>query len=126
MVRSFDSLGHVVSSRMVCRCVATGCNNTHKDGGLFPSPQGCMHEEKMENGMTRLEGQEINGNPLHIQSCVMKLLESIGLEKKMKPRLKADAMLTLFDEVPLSKRSLHEVGSMEPKAKKKKKEKICL
>ncbi len=54
----------------------------------------------------------------------MKLSESIGLEKKMKPWLKADAMPTLFDKVSLSKRPLHEVGSMEPKAKKK--EKICL
>lgn len=57
----------------------------------------------------------------HCFELSMKLSESIGLEKKMKPRLKADAIPTLFDKVvTLSKRPLHEVGSTEPKAKKRK------
>lgn len=103
------------SSKMVCRCVAAGCSKCHKDGVslyLFPSDVALRKKWADQVKRTRDKWEPTDHSVLcsnHFEnSCFEQdsnLSIAMGLGKR-KPRLKVDAVPTLFDKPESLKRSL--------------------
>jgi hypothetical protein len=103
---------------MVCRCVAAGCNKYHKDGCslfLFPKDAGLRKKWTDQVRRTRDKWMPTDHSVLcnkHFEnSCFeqsTKISEAMGMRKSMKPRLKPDAVPTIFTKPPLLKRPLAE------------------
>lgn len=127
---------------MVCRCVAAGCNKTHKDDGvslyLFPKDVALRKKWADQVKRTRDKWEPTEHSVLcsdHFEdSCFeqdCKLSIAMGLGKR-KPRLKADAIPTLFDKPESLKRSLVPAEDAQPKKKarsayeKRERARVCL
>ena len=128
MVYGLDS-HTVVLAKMVCRCVAAGCSNTHKDGvHLFLFPKEARLKKKWTDQVrrTRDKRQPTEHSVLcrkhfeaHCFKPSLKLSESMGM-MKMKPQLEAGAIPTLFNKPPTLKKPRLEESSDKPVAKKRK------
>ena len=102
---------------MVCRCVAAGCSNTNKDGFsllLFPKDANLRKKWADQVKRTRANWMPTDHSVLcskHFEdSCFedsTRLSEAMGM-KKMKLRLKPNAVPTIFAKPPLLKRPLAE------------------
>ena len=89
------------------RCVAAGCSNTYRDGvSLFLFPKDPQMRKKWADQVKRTRNKW-DGPTDHSVLCSchfeehcfeadMKLAQSFGVEGKKKPRLKPDAVPTLF------------------------------
>lgn len=101
---------------MVCRCVAAGCSNTHKDGfSLFHFPKDANLRKKWADQVSRTRDKWMPSDHSVLcskhfeESCFeesTRLSIAMGMEKRMKPRLKPDAVPTIFPKPPLLKRPL--------------------
>ena len=119
----------MVLAKTVCRCVAAGCSNTHKDGvHLFLFPKEARLKKKWTDQVrrTRDKWQPTQHSVLcskhfeaHCFKPSLKLSESIGM-KKIKTQLEAGAISTLFDKTPSLKKPCLEESSDKPVAKKRK------
>ena len=96
---------------MVCRCVAAGCSKTHRDGvSLFGFPKDITWRKKWADQVRRTRDKweptsySVLCN-LHFEDWCFeqdsKLTESIG---KKRPRLKPDAVPTIFEKPASLKR----------------------
>ena len=114
---------------MVCRCVAAGCNNTHKDGvSLFLFPKDPCMKKKWASAVrrTRDKWEPTNHSVLcskHFEPKCFKqtpqVAQSLGM--KIKAQLEPDAIPTIFDKASLLKRAAAEKdASSEPVRKKRK------
>ena len=99
---------------MVKRSVAAGCSKTYKDEvSLFLFPKDPQMRKKWADQVNRTKDkwdgpsdQSVLCSSHFEEHCFeadMKLAESLGVESKKKPRLKSDAVPTLFRR-PVSKR----------------------
>lgn len=97
------------SPRMPKRCVAAGCGNTNRDGiSLFCFPKDPERRKKWVAQVKRTRDQWEGPSDYsvlcschfeeHCFEIQAKLMEGLGLGKK-NPRLKADAIPTLFKRV---------------------------
>ena len=121
--------GRCTVVRMVCRCVAAGCNNTHKDGcSLFLFPKDASLRKKWAAQVRRTRDKwmptdhSVLCNKHFEDSCFeesTRLSEAMGMGKRMKPRLKPDAVPTIFAKPPLLKRPLEEGQGSATNPKKK-------
>lgn len=97
---------------MVCRCVAAGCSKTHKDSSLFQFPKDASLRKKWADQVRRTRADKWEPTARSVlcamhfeQSCFEhdnKLSESMGLGKR-KPRLKADAIPSIFERLSLKR-----------------------
>lgn len=109
---------------MVCRCVAAGCSKTHRDGVqlfLFPKDARLKQMWAAEVRKTRDKWQPTKHSVLcneHFEDfCFEKetsLSKAMGLGK-WKPRLKCDAVPTIFKKPSLKRK----IPAAEPEPKKR-------
>ena len=119
---------------MVKRCIAAGCSNTYKDGvSLFLFPKDPQMRKKWADQVKRTR-DKWDGPTDHSVLCSchfevqcfeaeMKLAESLGVESKKKPRLKPDAVPTIFQRL-VSKRPSRD-NVTEPEQPKKKRPRVA-
>ena len=113
---------------MVCRCVAAGCSNTHRDGVslfMFPKKESLRKKWADEVRRTREKWEPTEHSVLcskhfeaHCFEQCTKLSETVGMVKKIKPQLKADAVPTLFEKPPNLKRPLSDFSSTNSKRRR--------